>query len=94
MALTYQISYSGSVLRRLTRLDPKTRGRIVGKIEAVAADPTAPNSNLDHMTGTDGYRLRIGGWRVVFDLHHQTKTMQVQRIRTRGDAYKKYARRR
>lgn len=89
MALMYEISYSGSALRRLARLDPKMRGRIVGKIEAVAADPTAPNSNLDHMTGTSGYRLRIGGWRVVFDLHHRTGTMQVRRIRTRGEAYKR-----
>ena len=34
-------------------------------------------------------RLRIGGWRVVFDLHHRTGTMQVRRIRTRGEAYKR-----
>ena len=89
MALMYEISYSGSALRRLARLDPKMRRRIAGKIEAVAENPTAPNSNLDHMTGTSGYRLRIGGWRVVFDLHHQTRTMQVRRIRTRGEAYKR-----
>ena len=85
----YEISYSGAALRRLARLDPKVRERIVGKIEAVAADPTAPNSNLNHLTGTTGYRLRVGDWRVLFDLHHRTGTMRIRRIQTRGEAYKK-----
>lgn len=85
--MSYSISYSATALRRLDRLDVKTRLRIRAKIAAVAEDPKARNPNLDHLTGMDGYRLRVGGWRIIFDLDHGSKSLLVQRVRERGGAY-------
>ena len=50
-----------SAARRLNRLDAKMRERIRAKVAQIAEDPAAPNRNLDHLTGMDGYRLRVGG---------------------------------
>ena len=87
--MSYSISYSISAARRLNRLDAKTRGRIRAKVAQVAEDPAAPNRNLDHLTGMDGYRLRVGDWRVIFELDREARTLNVRAIRERGSAYRR-----
>jgi ketopantoate reductase len=32
-------------------------------------NPYAPNNNLTRLQGREGYRLRIGQWRVIYELH-------------------------
>ena len=85
----YSINYSISAARRLNRLDAKMRGRIRAKVALVAEDPTAPNRSLDHLTGMDGYRLRVGDWRVIFELDHEIRALNVRAIRERGSAYQR-----
>ncbi len=87
--MSYSINYSISAARRVNRLDAKTRGRIRAKVALVAEDPTAPNRNLDHLTGMDGYRLRVGDWRVIFELDHETRALNVRAVRERGSAYQR-----
>ena len=73
----------------LNRLDAKLRRRIRAKVALVAGDPTVPNRNLDHLTGMDGYRLRVGDWRVIFELDHEARTLNVRAVRERGSAYQR-----
>ena len=87
--MSYSINYSISAARRLNRLDAKFRRRIRAKVASVAGDPTAPNRNLDHLTGMDGYRLRVGDWRVIFELDHEARTLNVRAVRERGSAYQR-----
>jgi mRNA interferase RelE/StbE len=42
-----------------------TARRIVGKIEAYAADPASQKNNVKALQGRDGIRLRVGDWRVI-----------------------------
>ena len=87
--MSHSINYSISAVRRLNRLDAKIHGRIRAKVALVAQDPTAPNRNLDHLTGMDGYRLRVGDWRVIFELDHEARALNVRAIRKRGGAYQR-----
>ena len=87
--MSYSINYSISAARRLNRLDAKLRRRIRAKVALVAEDPMAPNRNLDHLTGMDGYRLRVGDWRVIFELDHEARALNVRAIRERGSAYQR-----
>ena len=89
ISMSYSINYSISAARRLNRLDAKMRGRIRAKVALVAEDPTAPNRSLDHLTGMDGYRLRVGDWRVIFELDHEARALNVRAIRERGSAYQR-----
>jgi len=57
------------------------------KIEALAADPMAPNNNVKKLTNHTGYRLRVGDWRVVYTIHEQALLIAVVRIAPRGDVY-------
>ena len=42
--------------------------RIVAKIKEIAADPYARHNNVTRLQGRDSYRLRIGDWRVIYEL--------------------------
>ena len=89
ISMSYSINYSISAARRLNRLDAKMRHRIRAKIALVAENPTAPNHNLGHLAGMDGYRLRVGGWRVIFEVDHEARALNVRAIRERGGAYQR-----
>jgi mRNA interferase RelE/StbE len=52
-----------------------------------AADPLAPNNNVKKLRGVEGYRLRIGDWRVVYTLERGTLTVVVVKVGHRGSVY-------
>ena len=45
----------------------KTSALIIAKIEAYAKDPEATNNNVKTLRGRQGFRLRVGSWRVIMD---------------------------
>jgi mRNA interferase RelE/StbE len=48
-----------------------------------------PEGDIKTMKGyTDLYRLRIGTFRVLFDIDHNEKIIYIQAIGNRGDIYK------
>ncbi|ABA89028.1 toxin, RelE family [Syntrophotalea carbinolica DSM 2380] len=67
---------------------PRNTARLVmEKIETLAADPYAPNNNVRKLTNHPGYRLRVGGLRVVYLVHDQALVVAVVRIASRGEVY-------
>jgi mRNA interferase RelE/StbE len=58
---------------------------VVKKINALAADPHAPNHNATRLQGRPGYRLRVGDWRVLYELGESQ--VLVLDIKPRGGAY-------
>ncbi|MFD2181920.1 type II toxin-antitoxin system RelE/ParE family toxin [Rhodoplanes azumiensis] len=61
------IAYRKSALRALLRMPPSTARSIRSKIEQYAADPASLANNVKRLRGRDGYRLRVGDYRVIFD---------------------------
>jgi mRNA interferase RelE/StbE len=55
------------------------------KIVALVVDPYAPNNNARKLQGRTGYRLRVGDWRVLYDLDGQR--LLVLDVKPRGGAY-------
>src|ERR1017187_3477042 len=65
----YKVVTTKSFAKALSRLPVNWQRRIVEKIKEVAADPYARHNNVTKLEGRDGYRLRIGDWRVIYELH-------------------------
>lgn len=74
--------------RRLRSMASNTERTIIGKIEALAANPFAPNSNLTALRGIDGFRLWVGDWRVLYTVNTETKTLTIAASVPRGEAYR------
>jgi mRNA interferase RelE/StbE len=61
--------------------------RIIEKIKLVSIDPYEPNNNVMALIGRPGYRLRVGDWRVIYDLDDHLRILAVERIAARGEVY-------
>jgi mRNA interferase RelE/StbE len=83
----YSIAYSRDSLKALARLPRNTGALIKQKVRMLAVAPLAPNNNVKALTGRPGYRLRVGDWRVIYDLDHGLRILAVERISPRGSAY-------
>jgi mRNA interferase RelE/StbE len=82
----HEISYTADALKTLRRIPRNTADLIRRKTQEVAADP-ANARNVKKLKGRDGYRLRVGDWRVVYDIEAGKLVLIVIEIGPRGDIY-------
>jgi len=59
--------------------------RIRAKIFQYAKDPASLANNVVKLQGREGYRLRVGDWRVIFA--DDGRVMFIERIGPRGGVY-------
>jgi mRNA interferase RelE/StbE len=83
----YRVDYTRSALKSLRRMPRNIAGTIRTKIIALADDPYAPHNNAAKLQGRDGYRLRVGDWRVLYDLDAAHQRLLVLDVKPRGGAY-------
>lgn len=80
-----KIAYSTDALKSLRRLPINDARRIRGKIEQYAEEPASQANNVKKLRGRDGFRLRIGDWRVIFE--EDGDAIRVLAIGPRGSVY-------
>ena len=83
----YNVVVTKNFDKRLSKLTKDWQNRIMKKIYEVAADPYAPHNNVKKLQGRHGYRLRVGDWRVIYDLQDDKLIMLVIEIDARGGIY-------
>ncbi|MBZ5619573.1 MAG: type II toxin-antitoxin system RelE/ParE family toxin [Acidobacteriia bacterium] len=83
----YTVVTTKSFDKALAKLPANWQKRIVAKIKEVAVNPYAPNINLTKLQGRDGYRLRVGDWRVIYELDDERLVMLVLELGARGGIY-------
>ena len=83
----FSVEYSKAARKALKAMPRNTARLILEKIDALAADPMAPNRNVKKLTNHPGYRLRVGDWRVVYLVHEHALLIAVVRIAPRGEVY-------
>lgn len=68
---------------------PATTARLIrDKLRHLAEDPHAPNNNVAKLQGRLGYRLRVGDWRVIYEIQDERLVILVLDIGPRGGIYK------
>ena len=84
----YTVLTTKSFNRAIARLPANWQKRIAAKIKEIAADPYAPNNNLTKLQGRDAaYRLRVGDWRVIYELYDDRLVMVILEVGPRGGIY-------
>ena len=83
---TYEIRFLPSVRKDLRGLPQPAVRRILNAIDRLADDPRP--SNCSKLTGHDLYRIRVGVYRVVYEVHDRDLVIVVVKVGHRRDVYR------
>ncbi len=87
MEKRYSIQFAESAARSLARLPTAVRVRITTKIDALADNPHPAGTRK--MKGDEhAYRLRVGDYRVVYDIVEDIVVVLILRVGHRKDVYR------
>ncbi|MEW5959556.1 MAG: type II toxin-antitoxin system RelE/ParE family toxin [Chloroflexota bacterium] len=84
----YRIVFTRQADRSLRKMSRNTARLIRDKLDQLAQDPYARNPNLTRLQGRPGYRLRVGDWRVIYELEEDRLVILVLKIAPRGEVYR------
>ena len=63
--MTYQVIFSDLAIKQLRKFDKEIGQRIISTLERIRIRPDA---YVKKLVGDEGYRLRVGNYRVILDL--------------------------
>jgi len=84
----YKISYSKEARKSLLRMPRNIANLIREKLNVIAANPYTDHPNAKKLQGREGYRLRVGDWRIVYKIQNDQLIIIVMKIASRGEVYK------
>jgi mRNA interferase RelE/StbE len=84
---SFNIQWRNSTRKDLRKISPSDVPHIIVAVENLAENPYAPGS--EKLTGSEHtYRIRVGDYRVVYEISKKEKTIEIQRVRHRKDVYR------
>jgi mRNA interferase RelE/StbE len=81
----YRIEFRPAALRELRKVDRAIQPRIHGAIALLGNDPRPPASR--QLRGRDGYRLRVGDYRIIYTIDDGVLLIVVVTIGHRREVY-------
>ena len=84
----YKIAFTKGAYKSLRRVPHNVLVRILKRLEQIAGDPYAGHPNVTRLSNRPGYRLRIGGWRVIYDVREEELIILVLKVGSRGEIYR------
>ena len=84
---TYSIEFTNDARRALKRLDKPVQRRVIEAIQALADTPRP--SGVKALTSSSYLRIRVGDWRIVYEVHDGRLVIVVITIGHRGSVYRK-----
>lgn len=82
----YRLEISHTAHRQISKLPAQTRERVNSAIALLAEDPRP--SGVKKLTARDGYRIRVGDYRILYHLDDEAKTVVVYRVMPRENVYR------
>jgi mRNA interferase RelE/StbE len=84
----YQVAFAPAAERQLRKLAREVQVRIVAAAESLQVNPRP--RGVVKLEGSDGfYRIRVGDWRIVYQIEDERLIVLVLRIGHRRDVYRK-----
>ncbi len=83
----YEVYLERAAERDLRRLSAKTFGRIIPEIRALANSPRPKGCRK--ITGSrNDWRIRVGDYRVIYEIDEKASVVRVMRVRHRREVYR------
>ncbi|MCL2042682.1 MAG: type II toxin-antitoxin system RelE/ParE family toxin [Treponema sp.] len=79
-----RVELTKKAARQLDQTNEPLKSRIIKALRKLEKEP--PEGDIKKFQGLDGYRARIGGYRILFDI--EPDVISVYKIAPRGQVYK------
>ena len=84
-----EVVYRRDPQKALRRMQPAKAEDILQRMAKIAADSAASDNNVKPLKGVpDGFRLRMGDWRVSYTIDQEAGVIDVFEVAPRGGAYR------
>ena len=83
----YRVLLERAAEKDLARLSSEIRDRVIGAIQALATNPRPPGCRK--LVGSKhDWRIRVGDYRVVYEIADKIRVVRVNRVRHRLEVYR------
>jgi mRNA interferase RelE/StbE len=83
----YRVLLERSAEKDLRRLSPEVHDRVIAAIRALAANPR-PTGCRKLAGSKNDWRIRVGEYRVIYEIADEIRIVRVNRVRHRGGVYR------
>jgi mRNA interferase RelE/StbE len=84
--VAYTVEIKKSAEREMNRLPEAVHQRVSQRILALGSDPRPPNCRK--LEGGEGYRLRVGDYRVLYTIDDHQRRILIFSVAHRREAYR------
>jgi mRNA interferase RelE/StbE len=85
--MAFRVEWKKSTRKDLRRLPPATADRVLEAVETLAQNPFP--QGVEKLSGSEhAYRIRLGDYRIVYEVVIAAKLVEIQRVRHRKDVYR------
>ena len=84
----YRLLFTKSADKALRKMPRDTAQRIRERLDQIATDPYARHPGATKLQNRPGYRLRVGDWRVIYEIEGEELVILVLGIGPRGEVYR------
>lgn len=84
----YALAYTKQAAKALQKMPVNTASLIREKLQKLAKNPFEVHNNTKKLQGRPGYRLRVGDWRVIYEIDNEELRILVMKIAPRGEVYR------
>lgn len=85
--MSYTVEISKRAEKQLKKLSPELQERIQVKIDDLATEPR-PNGVKKLKGRENGYRIRVGDYRIIYDIYDDVLLITVVEVGHRSEVYK------
>ncbi len=82
----YRVVIPRPVQKDIAKLGPTTGRRVLAAINGLAQDPRPPGCLK--LTGRPSWRIRVGDYRVIYDIDDDAQTVTIRVVDNRSEAYR------
>ena len=84
--MTYRVEILRSAQKQLAKVDRQDQSRIISAIRALADEPRP--SGCKKLSGRPAWRIRVGMYRVIYEIHDDLLRVLVVAIGHRREVYR------
>jgi len=84
--MIYAVEILRTAQKQLAKIDRQAQSRIIDSIRGLAADPRPPGCKK--LSDRPAWRIRIGAYRVIYEIHDDALVVLVVTIGDRKDVYR------